>query len=222
MKISQKRRKIGYTYSSLSGSLPFRKLKSIDFESTLERDLLISLEHDSTVLDVIEQPVTIEYINKNGREASYTPDFLVSYSIAYGESKAPCSKLIEVKPTEILCNDWESLKQKFKVGVAFAKENDYIFKIYNEARIHTKYFYNVRLIKMYRNYKPTRDVADQVYREIMLNDALSVQGLAEAFKKTNSSIDNLFKVVCYLLMVKVLECDMTHPLSETSLIWMKK
>ena len=35
-----KNRKIGYTYSSVSGHFAFRNKKSISFESTLERDLL--------------------------------------------------------------------------------------------------------------------------------------------------------------------------------------
>ena len=71
MKISMKKRKIGYTYGSVSGHFAFRKQKSIAFESTLERDLLTLLEFNDSVHDVIEQPLTIEYINHNGRSVTY-------------------------------------------------------------------------------------------------------------------------------------------------------
>ena len=56
MKISMKKRKIGYTYGSVSGHFSFRKQKSIAFESTLERDLLTLLEFNESVDDGIGQP----------------------------------------------------------------------------------------------------------------------------------------------------------------------
>lgn len=102
MKISMKKRKIGYTYGSVSGYFAFRKQKSIAFESTLERDLLTLLEFNDSVEDVIEQPLTIEYTNHNGRDVAYTPDFLVDFK----EPEASLLKkprkplLIEVKPRE--------------------------------------------------------------------------------------------------------------------------
>lgn len=79
MKISMKKRKIEYTYGSVSGHFAFRKQKSIAFESTLERDLLTLLEFNDSVDDVIEQPITIEYLNHNDKLVSYTPDFLVYF-----------------------------------------------------------------------------------------------------------------------------------------------
>jgi len=99
-----KKRKIGYTYGSVSGHFPFRKQRSIAFESTLERDLLVMLEFNDSVYDVVEQPVTIEYTNKNGRETTYTPDFLVYFEqpdeIITKIRRKPL--LIEVKPHNIL------------------------------------------------------------------------------------------------------------------------
>ncbi len=76
MKFSHKNRKIGYTYGSLSGMFSFRGEKAIPFESSLERDLLKLLEFNESVIDVVEQPFTIEYINKNNRATTYTLDYL--------------------------------------------------------------------------------------------------------------------------------------------------
>ena len=59
MKISMKKRKIGYSYGSVSGHFAFHKQKSIAFESTLERNLLTLLKFNDSVDDVIEQPLTI-------------------------------------------------------------------------------------------------------------------------------------------------------------------
>ena len=84
MKISMKNRKIGYVYGSVSGHFSFRKEKSIAFESTLERDLLYLLEFNDSVIDVEEQPFTIEYTNHNGKLVTYTPDFFVNRGVKLG------------------------------------------------------------------------------------------------------------------------------------------
>lgn len=110
MKISTKNRKIGYTYGSVSGHFAFRKEKSIAFESTLERDLLTLLEFNDSVSDVVEQPVTIEYTNENGRDVTYTPDFLVFFNEPDADLLRMQRKplLIEVKPRDRLIKDWKN------------------------------------------------------------------------------------------------------------------
>ena len=121
MKISMKKRKIGYTYSSVSGHFAFRKQKSIAFESTLERDLITILEFNSSVYDVTEQPVTIEYVNKNGRNVTYTPDFLVIFNdpnnLIHSTKISRKPWLIEVKPRDVLIKKYEELKPKFKIAM---------------------------------------------------------------------------------------------------------
>ena len=138
-----KNRKIGYTYSSVSGHYAFRKEKSIAFESTLERDLLTILEFNSSVFDVTEQPITIEYINKNSREVTYTPDFLVLFNdpneLTNITSVSRKPLLIEVKPRDILIKKWNILKPKFQIATNYAKSNDMKFKIFDETRIRTPY-----------------------------------------------------------------------------------
>ena len=58
-------RKIGYTYGSVSGHYPFRKEFSIAYESLLERDFLIMLEFNDSVSEVVGQPLSLIYKNKN-------------------------------------------------------------------------------------------------------------------------------------------------------------
>mgnify|MGYP002147633332 FL=1 len=99
-----KNRKIGYTYSSVSGHFAFRKEKSIPYESPLERDFLILLEFNDSVSDVIGQPLTLQYKNQKGRTVPYSPDFLVYFHEPNAELLIPQRKplLIEVKPRKKL------------------------------------------------------------------------------------------------------------------------
>ena len=164
MKISMKKRKIGYTYGSVSGYFSFRKEKSIAFESTLERDLLTILEYNDSVSDVIEQPVTIEYINDNGVNTTYTPDFLVYFNEPKTNNLEIERKpwLIEVKPTDILRKKCKELKRKFRVAVKYARENDMIFKVFDERRIRTQVLENILFLKRYKNYVYNEDDEDNI------------------------------------------------------------
>lgn len=49
------------------------KGKAIGCESNLEHDFLARLAMDPSVADVLEQPVTIPYVDINGRRSRYTP-----------------------------------------------------------------------------------------------------------------------------------------------------
>ncbi|WP_457598254.1 Tn7 transposase TnsA N-terminal domain-containing protein, partial [Hydrogenimonas sp.] len=123
------------------------------------------LEFNDAVLDVVEQPFTIEYTNANGMEALYTPDFLVDFRLTgsgrrfvHPDREVPCPKplLIEVKPRAMLKKKFAELRPKFKAAMAYAAANDMIFKIYDESRIHGPYFDNVKFLRRYRRYRYDR------------------------------------------------------------------
>ncbi len=222
MKISQNNRKIGYTHSSVSGSFPFRSEKSICFESTLERDLLMILEYDPCVVDVIEQPVTIEYTNKNGRDVTYTPDFLVHYRSDHSTNSSllKTSKLIEVKPQIVLKKKWKKLKPKFKIGTSYAKQQGWRFCIYDESRIRGQYLKNIRFLSRYKNYQ------FDVYEEKRMIDHLNAVG--------HTAIDHILEVlyareddkgialsqIWQLLSKQKFACDMTQSLNLGTVVWL--
>jgi prepilin-type processing-associated H-X9-DG protein len=52
----------------------------VQFESELERILVLILERDPSVADFASQPLTIPFIAPDGRASHYTPDFQVWYA----------------------------------------------------------------------------------------------------------------------------------------------
>lgn len=222
MKISQNRRKIGYTYSSVSGSFPFRGEKSISFESTLERDLLMLLEYDPCVVDVIEQPVTIEYENANGCNVTYTPDFLVHYRTANSleSNNSNISRLIEVKPQRILKTKWQDLKPKFKVGTSYAKQQGWKFCIYDEVRIRGQYLKNIRFINRYKNYQFDQTEAQRITSHLKLVGHTAIDHLLEFLYVKSDDKGIALAQVWYLIAEKVIACDMTLPLNLGAVIWL--
>lgn len=222
MKISQKNRKIGYTYSSVSGRFSFRGEKTIAFESTLERDLLTLLEFDESVLDVIEQPVTIEYVNKNGRNVTYTPDFLVHYRTISNEysAKEQPSRLIEVKPNFILKKEWPILKPKFKVATAYAKQQGYIFNIYDESRLHSICFNNIKFLSKYKRYHYSNDEQHRILSHLILVGHTPIDHLMLSISPTKEQQAITLGHIWHLLSTQKIGCNMQEPLRNETIIWL--
>ena len=117
MKISHKNRKIGYTYGSTSGKFMFRNKKIILFESLLEKSFLQVLEFNDMVLDVVEQPFTIETETTKGNKGSYTPDFLIYFKEQELKTNNPIKPIVaEVKPSKKLIENRIDVKRSVKMG----------------------------------------------------------------------------------------------------------
>ncbi len=222
MKISQKNRKIGYTYSSVSGRFSFRGEKTIAFESTLERDLLTLLEFDESVSDIIEQPVTIEYINNNGKNVTYTPDFLVHYRTISTEYsvREQTSRLIEVKPNFILKKKWGVLKPKFKVATAYAKQQGYIFNIYDESRLHSTCFNNIKFLSKYKRYNYSEDEQHRILNHLILIGHTSIDHLIPSISPTREQQAITLGHIWHLLSIRKIGCNMQESLSNKTIIWL--
>lgn len=221
MKISMKKRKIGYTYGSVSGYFAFRKQKSIAFESTLERDLLTLLEFNDSVEDVIEQPLTIEYVNHNGKTVTYTPDFLVYFKEPDASLLRVQRKplLIEVKPTEKLQKHFQELKPRFKVAVQYAHANDMIFKIYDERRIRTRYLKNIIFLKRYKKFKYQEEDENLILSYIHSVGNIPVEYVLEALAVTKEQKALMLSNIWSLLSHKKLLCRFDKTLNLQTEVW---
>jgi len=221
MKISMKKRKVGYTYGSVSGHFAFRKQKSIAFESTLERDLLTLLEFNDSVDDVIEQPLTIEYVNHNGRAVTYTPDFLVDFKEAEASLlKRPRKPLlIEVKPREKLQKHFKELKPRFKVAMRYAHANDMIFKIYDESKIRTPYLNNILFLKRYKRLTYREEDESNILAYINSSGSITIEAVIEYLfiSKEQKSIG--LGQIWHLLANKKLLCNFSKILDKQTIVW---
>lgn len=215
MIISMKKRKIGYTYGSVSGHFSFRREKSIAFESTLERDLLTILEFNDSVSDVVEQPITIEYTNSNGIRTTYTPDFLVYFNepktLNLRLKRKPL--LIEVKPIEKLKKHCKELRAKFKVAVKYAHQNDMTFKIFNENRIRTVALKNILFLKRYKNYLYNKDDEDNILSYISAMGGTRIGIVLEYLFVTEEQKRIGLGQIWNLLANKKLLCEMNSGLN---------
>ena len=206
-------RKIPVSRRSMTGLVSSRKNdRMTGFESSLERDFLLILDFDSAVERYEEQPVTIEYRDRQGRRHTYTPDVLVYYRQGQpGLDTRPL--LCEVKYREDLWTDWKEIKPKIRAGRAYARAHGWRFKIITEREVRTPYLDNARFLRQYRRIEINEDD-----RRLLL-DALSgmreadPESVLAAVHQDKMRRAELLPILWRLLADGHIEADLDQPLT---------
>lgn len=68
---------VGTTGQNIRGVITNKMGRIVQFESWAERALLLRLDRDPGIIDYGSQPERFQFIAPNGKEHSYTPDFIV-------------------------------------------------------------------------------------------------------------------------------------------------
>lgn len=212
-------RRIGVTRRSVSGIYAFRRETAVPFESTLERDFIIRKEFCLLVLEVIPQPVQIQFVASNGQTYIYTPDFLVYYrlgNMGYGEYPKPL--LVEVKPRAEWKQHWREWLPKWKAAYRYAKEQGWDFHIHDESRIRDQMLENIRFLDRYKRtqfpIEETRSVIESVrqmggtpFHYLLAKHFMGIykaEGVAH---------------IWHLLATRQLDCDISLPLNDFTELW---
>ena len=221
MKISMKKRKIGYTYGSSSGVYSFRNEKSIQFESLLEKDFIQLMDFNDNVIDIIEQPITIEYTTIKGNKGTYTPDFLVLFKAPQYTNQNPIKPLlVEVKPTKKLKDNWDTLKIKFKNIITYSKLKDYQFKIFNENRIRSQKLKNIVFLHRFKEYTPNPDDINIIKNHLASIGHTTIEYIITHLFVTDLQKGNAIAHIWYLVYIKEISCDLSLKITNNTVIWL--
>lgn len=188
-----------------------------EFESTLERDLILLQAWDSTVDWFQTQPLKIKYEDSTGRSRAYTPDLLVSFDPCLSKGRRPM--LCEVKPREVLLREGEELLPRFRAARRTATERGWDFRIFDETRIRTPYLHNVQFLWRYRH----SEVHENIWLEVM-------EAMQNYDKVTmRMAIDNHFDGLVdkgqaiwsfwVLVARQLIEFDMREKITPSTLFW---
>lgn len=212
-------RRIGPTRRSVSGIYVFRGETSIPFESTLERDFLIRKEFYISVLDIIPQPVQIQFVGVNGQTYTYTPDFLVYYALGnrhYEDYPKPL--LVEIKPQKEWRLHWREWLPKWKAAWRYAEEQGWEFHIHDESRIRDQTLQNIKFLERYKRMQFPMEESRWVIENVrQMGSAPFHYILARHFM-------GMYKAegiahIWHLLATRQLDCDISRPLNDFTELW---
>ena len=133
-------------------SLKMRRM--VQFESTLERDLIYLLDFVPQVVSFEEQPLVVEYEHE-GKALSYTPDFQVIF--ASGQMA-----LLECKPHCFVGK--EANRRKFQAAESWCGQRGWLFQVVMEEPLRTGYrLQNVKLLTQHARH----EVGKQIKKSIL-------------------------------------------------------
>lgn len=229
LKLTKRVREISFKSSSLSGQICSKKLnKSVQFESSLEKDFIYLIEFDRKVNSYLEQPLEIPYVDSDGKSRKYTPDFLVNY-----HDKFRKDEIIEVKYESELLKKNNEFKEKFESARKYCIANDLVFRVIDDTYIREEkhiLLKNIKFLSRYRDFFDNIDYEvtglnfDTSYACILLDkieqiENCSVNKLIISITSDWEKKAELIFLTWYLIANNFIECDLNSPLNLNSLIW---
>jgi len=207
-------RRIPVNVRSLTG-----RVNGQEFESSLERDLLLLVHWDFDVDWYQVQPLKIEYVDAKGSARQYTPDLFVSYRAVKGAKVQRKPLLCEVKYRDDIAKQWKLLKPKLKAARKYARERGWDFSVLTEREIRTPYLKNVQFLWSYRfahfhehHYEHLRLTLEEL-GESDVNTLLEVAYSSKALRG-----EALWTLWC-MVARRWVKCDLNELLTMQTVMW---
>jgi len=209
-------RRVPVNVRSLTG-----EVNGQEFESSLERDLLLLVHWDHEVDWYQSQPIKIDYQDQRGVQRKYTPDLLISYRNGDGHRPSRKPVLCEVKYREDFFGQWRKLKPKLKAARRYAAEQDWEFMVFTELEIRTTYLENVKFLWSYRFAYFHEHHYEQLQLSMSELHKCSVQELLEVTYGSKALRNEALWTLWCMVARGWLLCDMNKKLTMKSTIWVK-
>lgn len=209
-------REIKANYQSVTGYFVYKDT-TIPYKNTPERDLLIYFSSLKEVLDIVPQPITLEF-EENNRSYDYTPDFFVQFSTYNCTQK---SLLIEVKPYEDWRLNWRHYSNKWKVAQAYAKEQGFEFRIYDENRIRHQALANLQFLENFKQLAVEKRMVAFLLEQIENRGVTTVETLLELYFKAGDYRKQGHRILFHLMALGLVDFDLwtSDIKNEQLLLW---
>lgn len=206
-------RDIGISTRGVTGTVPsFGK-----YESSLERDLMEILRFDTNVEHFAPQPLTIKYLNHDGRPLSYTPDGLIRFKSTSTSYLIPV--LFEVKYRADFRKDWKTLIPKFRAAKTYSAEQGWRFEVFTEREIRTPYLDNIKFLWPYRERVPSKEVSTLILQTLWDLDEADPDLLLCALCHDATNRARMIPFLWNLISTGSIGCNLNIPLTMRSRIW---
>lgn len=209
-------RDIGLSTRSITGTVPsFGK-----YESSLERDLMEILRFDPNIERFAPQPLTIEYLNREGELRSYTPDGLIHFKSTPSSYAVPV--LYEVKYRADFRQHWKLLLPKFRAAKTYCLGSGWRFEVFTEREIRTPYLNNVKFLWPYRERSVEPEARTLILQILSDIDEADPDFLLCALCSDSANRARLIPAIWNLVAIGAIGCDLNVPLTMRTPIWVEQ
>ncbi|WP_070267943.1 heteromeric transposase endonuclease subunit TnsA [Duganella sp. HH101] len=210
-------RKIPKNYLVVTGSFAGRKNREPNaFESLLEKEYMLLLDFDNSVLHYEVQPVKIPV---PGTPRGYTPDILIHFKPDPATNFARRPLLAEVKHSEYLTKYEEKYKPKFSAAEAFVQELDWEFRKVTEIDIRTPRLTNLKFLREYRSVEPSTDDLTLLEEVICSTEGKATANqLLQTLAATDDERMYWLPIIWHAVISGFFTTDLNTPISHDSIL----
>ena len=204
-------------YRNVTGiSAQTKAIGKATFESTLERDFLSIVEFNHLVTSYEVQPITISWMDNEGKQRNYTPDIWVTYKKSYKAKPV----LYEVKYRSDLAENWQTYKNKFKAAIHFCKAQNWQFKIITDKEIRAPYLNSVKFLKRYQSAIPM----DAHYMTLLANKIRTLKQstpseLIQSIYQDETNQAKLLTTLWYMIATRQIGINLNQKITMNCPIW---
>jgi TnsA endonuclease N terminal/TnsA endonuclease C terminal len=186
-----------------------------DFESLLEADHLLLLDHDPSVRKYDVQPVVIPVV---GVPRGYVPDALVEFR-PDEDGVIANPELREVKSTLDLEKNATKYAPKFEAAQAYCEQRGWSFKIITEKDIRVPRLANVKFVRAYENQEHPPPMVDEVLKRM---SAMGPTDSLTLLKSLSSDLDEQLQwlpVIWHLVAKRKIDVDWDLKFGASVQLW---
>lgn len=206
-------RKVPKNYRNVTGvAAKTKAIGEAQFESPLERDFIALLEFSPEVVEYEVQPVQIDWKDSQGKKRYYRPDVRVRFR----EDLKRKPWLCEVKCRDDIRAHWHELSPKFRQGIRFARQQDWVFHLVSEVEIRTPYLDNVRFLLPFRRRPVTDESISDVFGAIKKLETATPERVLKLLSDDPWRQAEWLPTIWHLVANCQVAVDMDSPLSMIS------
>jgi len=188
----------------------------LEYESQLERDFLILLDHDPNCIDLQTQPVELSYNTKLGRQAKIYPD-------CWGLFSDGREYLFDVKAEEQLeklISD-ENWRRRTEAVQEFCKKMNWKYQVITEKKIKCVRLDNIKdLLAAAKHYSLTKINRNiETFNTNLKKHLKTPKKFRELAKLLNLftqlTLEEIYSLLKYKIYFNMLKIDWNKPLEET-------
>jgi len=193
------------------GVFPSKKVKNgvVEYESQIERDFFILLEHDDHVAQYQHQPIKIPY----GDNQSYTPDVHVRFTNGL-------EILVEIKDDDTYQQSSEKFKERWDACKEFAEDSGMSFIVLTEIDIRSARMSNIWFTLGSAKVTSNDRYMDKI-RNIFPKDGLDYKSACYRIAELlGININKASQILCYAIYHGYVFVDTfsDKPISNTTII----
>lgn len=186
-----------------------------DFESPLEAEHLLLLDHDLRVKSYAVQPIKIPV---PGVPSGYVPDVLVEFH-PNSDGVIPPPEVREVKSELDLKVNKAKYAPKFAAAKTFCEQRGWLFKIVSDKEIRIPRLGNVKFVRAYTHQQHPPERMNQVLLQISSLGRTSTSALLNSLSTDQDEQLGWMPVMWHLVANRKIAVDWDVPFGATVTIW---